>query len=545
MKYLGSLTAAIFLFVFAIAGVALGEQEYASMNVTTTYIQWQPLVSNGGVTLSITGPHDVYIGREFKAGSSVSVGIKDDAGNPLPDGEYSYQLEFTPSTGTVTRSGNESYTLPPDLEPMSQSGAFRVVNGRFLVPSNSEETVAQPQASGIETPMDQVIADDLIVQGSACIGFDCVNNESFGFDTVRLKENNTRIKFDDTSTSAGFPSTDWQLTANDSASGGQNKFSIEDITAARVPFTIEGGTPNNSLYLDSTGRIGLRTAAPVLDLHINTNNTPGIRLEQNNSGGFSAQSWDIAANETNFFVRDVTSGSRLPFRIRPGAPTSSIDISSSGNVGIGTASPAVKLVVNGAGGLGSTIQARLNDNPYGARIWVKTDQAGALGLSAPGSTGDAVMISGSSSSYFNGGNVGIGTTSPQYLLDVNGQIRVQTTVYSSSRTLKDHIVDLKSGEAMAALDELNPVKFNYKNSPDVSHIGFIAEDVPDLVAQKKRDAVDPMDIVAVLTKVVQKQNKTIGDQEKAIEELRAELAALKGTVNKIGSRNIVGEAYPR
>jgi len=24
---------------------------------------------------------------------------------------------------------------------------------------------------------------------------DCVNNESFGFDTLRLKENNTRIKF--------------------------------------------------------------------------------------------------------------------------------------------------------------------------------------------------------------------------------------------------------------------------------------------------------------------------------------------------------------
>jgi len=39
---------------------------------------------------------------------------------------------------------------------------------------------------------DQVIADDLIVQGSTCVGLDCVNNESFGFDTLRLKENNTR-----------------------------------------------------------------------------------------------------------------------------------------------------------------------------------------------------------------------------------------------------------------------------------------------------------------------------------------------------------------
>ena len=37
-------------------------------------------------------------------------------------------------------------------------------------------------------------------------------------------------------------------------------------------------------------------------------------------------------------MRDVTGGSRLPFRIRPGAPTSSIDITADGNVGIGTAS---------------------------------------------------------------------------------------------------------------------------------------------------------------------------------------------------------------
>src|SRR5690242_13135282 len=112
---------------------------------------------------------------------------------------------------------------------------------------------------------DDVIPDDLIVQGSACVGLDCVNNESFGFDTIRLKENNTRIKFEDTSTSTGFPSTDWQLTANDSASGGANKFSIEDITDAKVPFTITGNAPTNSIFVDSTGRVGLRTATPVLD----------------------------------------------------------------------------------------------------------------------------------------------------------------------------------------------------------------------------------------------------------------------------------------
>src|ERR1700712_5640561 len=184
---------------------------------------------------------------------------------------------------------------------------------------------------------DQVIPDDLIVQGSACVGLDCVNNESFGFDTIRLKENNTRIKFEDTSTGTGFPTHDWQLTANDSAPGGAEKFSIEDITAATVPFTVSGSAPTNSIFVDSTGRLGLRTATPALDIHINTSNTPAMRLEQNNSGGFTAQTWDVAGNGADFFVRDVTGGSRLPFRIPPGAPARSTDNKTTRLFGVGTA----------------------------------------------------------------------------------------------------------------------------------------------------------------------------------------------------------------
>lgn len=193
---------------------------------------------------------------------------------------------------------------------------------------------------------DQVIPDDLIVQGSLCVGIDCVNNEVFGFATIRMKENNTRIDFVDTSASAGFATNDWRIQANDSNSGGANALSFRSMGDASAGgeggtpiLSLTNGAPSNSIFVDSSGRVGLRTATPVLDLHINTSNTPGIRLEQNNSGGFTAQTWDIAGNEANFFIRDVTGGSRLSFRIRPGAPTSSIDIASTGRVGIGNASP--------------------------------------------------------------------------------------------------------------------------------------------------------------------------------------------------------------
>ena len=206
---------------------------------------------------------------------------------------------------------------------------------------------AVPVLMGSTASADNVIPDDTIIQGSACIGLDCVNNESFSFDTLRLKENNTRIKFDDTSTSPGFPANDWSLVANDSANGGRNFFGIEDSTSGRMIFGVSAGAPTASLWVNSLGNVGLGTQNPLLALHLVKADTPAIRLEQTNAGGFTAQTWDIGANEANFFIRDTTNGSTLPFRIRPGAPTSSIDIAANGFVGFGTASPTAQLHTTG------------------------------------------------------------------------------------------------------------------------------------------------------------------------------------------------------
>ncbi len=221
---------------------------------------------------------------------------------------------------------------------------------------------------------DQVILDDLIVDGSICAGFDCVNGESFGFDTLRLKENNLRIKFQDTSTSASFPSNDWQITANDSSNGGQNKFSIDDIDGARTPFTIEAGARSHALYVDDGGRIGIGTSTPVSNIHVVTGNTPTLRLEQNGSSGFTPQTWDVAGNEANFFIRDATNGSTLPIRLRPGAPSSAIDIAATGNVGMGitapsqalhirrTANAATKVLVENTNTANPIVSLALNNN---------------------------------------------------------------------------------------------------------------------------------------------------------------------------------------
>ena len=80
---------------------------------------------------------------------------------------------------------------------------------------------------------------------------------------------------------------------------------------------------------------------------------------------------------------------------------------------------------------------------------------------------------------------------------------------ASSRELKDDITSLSADDAVVALLSLEPVTYHYKAEPDDRAVGFIAEDVPDLVATRSRKTLSSMDIVAVLTKVVQEQQSTI------------------------------------
>jgi hypothetical protein len=400
---------------------------------------------------------------------------------------------------------------------------------------------------GGKASADQVIADDLIVQGSACVGLDCVNNESFGFDTLRLKENNTRIKFDDTSTSAGFANNSWQLTANDSASGGLNKFSIENTTVATVPFTVVGPAPTNSVFIASNGKVGFRTATPVLDLHVTTTDTPAHRFEQTSAGGFTAQTWDVAGNEANFFVRDVTGGSRLPFRIRPGAPTSSVDISAAGNVGIGLPAPVSKLHVVGTSAAPASSGATAS---------------GAVRLDNTGNQGNVLDFGNMTASPFgswlqahsrvdqavnnpillnpNGGNIGVGTTSPSARLHTVGSVRLEgvagcgggiqsdgsgnLSCIVSSRQFKNITGELPSDVALANVMALRPQTGSYKSTPDVPEHWLIAEDVaavdPALAGmhEGKPHVVKTQNVVADLVAVVQQQ-------QRQIEELRRLVAA--------------------
>ena len=559
-------------------------------------VRFDVAVPASELTLTVSAPDGQVFRKEFK-GRSAEFSTTDNKGDRLADGQYSYELRVTPPIPSDVREqlaaartkGNDEEVRRDMIkrgalaaQPLVVSGGFAILNGSVVVPGTLEEGTSTRVANlGISRPattfrpspsaamsgsrrhhavinpfFDFVIADDLIVQGSACVGLDCVDGENFGFDTIRVKENNDRIQFDDTSTSAGFATNNWQIRANSSASGGGSFLAFVDQGATgnsetgTLVFQVDAGAPANSLRVSSGGNIGIGTATPVLDVHANTTDTPAIRLEQNNSGGFTAQTWDIGANEANFFVRDVTSGSRLPFRIRPGAPTSSIDIAADGKVGIGTASPDTRLSVLAAGAtfpttynIGDTATfVTATDsftnialvkggiaNPQGLHFGVnQTSLFSEIQASRDGVATNTLVLN------RQGGNVGIGTAAPTELLSVNGTASKPGggtwSVFSDER-LKNIKGTFNSG--LKAIMQLQPVRYEYKPENALGirmigqHIGFSAQAVqqviPEAVSQTENGYLmvnnDP--IIWTMLNAIKEQQQEIEKLKHEVRRLRA------------------------
>ncbi len=117
------------------------------------------------------------------------------------------------------------------------------------------------------------------------------------------------------------------------------------------------------------------------------------------------------------------------------------------------------------------------------------------------------------------GGVGIGTDRPNFPLQMASGAHVTlggVWTNASSRAYKENIADLGESEALAALQQLIPVKYNYRTEQDEDYLGFIAEDVPELVATQDRKSLSPMDIVALLTKVVQTQQAMISKLQQEV-----------------------------
>jgi hypothetical protein len=167
-----------------------------------------------------------------------------------------------------------------------------------------------------------------------------------------------------------------------------------------------------------------------------------------------------------------------------------------------------------------------------------TSCSAALAIDIPNQSGNCPVAqntvwsiyNGSPNSSFFAGNVGLGVAQPTHPIDGPNGAYLSTGgawTNGSSRELKKDIRPLPADEAMETLAALAPVTFRYKIG-DEAHVGFIAEDVPDLVATKDRKGLSAMDIVAVLAKVVQQQQTQLAEQRNELDALKAQLEKGRG-----------------
>lgn len=395
---------------------------------------------------------------------------------------------------------------------------------------------------------------DVRIDGSLGFGLDTPTTGSFGFDTMRMMENNLRIHFDDTSATASFPNNDWRIIANDSNNGGVNHISIEDATAGNRIFAIEAGARANSLYVESDGDIGIGTGNPLVDLHIRTGNTPSIRLEQDGSSGFTPQTWDIACNESNFFIRDATSGAKLPFRIRPNTETNTILMNPTG-VGIGTSAPSetfhiqadgspfsdAKILVensSGADTLREMLCLRNNgairismDNTASGDAWdTSNDGNGNYAISIAGTGGPELRIRPNGRTLIGPGGFSAFDLLPSGNLTIAG-----TLTESSDRNKKENFEPVDTEKILNQVVNLPLSTWNFKSDEDsIRHIGPMAQDFSKLFDLGQNDTtISPSDKIGVSMAAIQELHKQMKTKDDKINALESEVADMNERLQQL------------
>ena len=89
--------AVIFSCSLGIAAEEQSENRIARTNVRATGISWAPLIDFERAVLTASGPGDVSIRKEYEKGDALRLDVLDKSFGGLMDGQYSWELRFTPS----------------------------------------------------------------------------------------------------------------------------------------------------------------------------------------------------------------------------------------------------------------------------------------------------------------------------------------------------------------------------------------------------------------------------------------------------------------
>jgi hypothetical protein len=261
-------------------------------------------------------------------------------------------------------------------------------------------------------------------------------------------------------------------------------------------------------------------------------------------GGSPAKhDWAMQANDIidvngDFTIRDLTNG-KIPFRIAPNAPDNAFTIyTSSGNIGLGTLTPAVRLDVK-ANAAGIATERLQNSSATGYSGTEYLDNAGNVGLyfgldNAASTTrlnsinSKPIVVLTNSAERMrvtSAGSVGIGTTTPSSKFHVNGgDIRVSGGSFiDDGTTLNVPDFVFEPDYRLMPLDELRDFISREKHLPNVPS----AEDVKKEGLNLSQIQMRLLEKVEELTLYTLKQDEQFKALQSENAKLHARLQALE------------------
>ena len=358
-------------------GSAIGDKRPGGLALETSTgssLSFDPLVDAERWSLTVVGRGVVL--QASAEGRPPVLLLEDRDGRQLPDGQY--QFELRAHSASETKVESEHGGPEGNRVGHRQTGTFVVQDGQRLDTFSGELTEtggrqtenAAVDRAGTADGLQTKSSPAVLKLGDACIGANCGTGDgspypsSVDFGYLKLRAIRTGIVFADQSSANGLCATegcrDWQISAN---SG-----------------------PLKADYF------------AVFDLGTNGGILGGAAFE------------------------DSPTVSSVPFRLDAGAPTDALRVATSGNVGMGTATPVEELEISSGDPtirLSDTAGFRVepsNNAPSGGQFDIVSTEGGANPVRhffvERGAPDDQLMLTSS--------GIGIGTATPSATLEIEG-----------------------------------------------------------------------------------------------------------------------------